>query len=135
MSVASLAIGDIIEPYVVQGGDYGDTPTIEQNAYEIECRIDTLSTGQSRVARRADSELSHRSYHATDPELRTGMLVKWTKTGVRAGCCDAIEFDPVPILRVMGVGTEGRPGQPPKLWWVEYRQLTAEQLGDLADET
>lgn len=133
MSVASKCIGDIIVPLEVSGGDYGTAPVMEQAAYEIECRIDTFSVGESRLGRQADSIRSHRSYHASDPALTTGMLVRWTQTGVRSMTCQRVTFDRPPMLRVLDSGTEGRPGKPPKLWWVEYREQTAEQLEDVTD--
>lgn len=129
MSVASKCVGDILEQTVTTDGAFGDAARITKTGESYECRVDTFGTSTTTAARQPDNLRTHRSYHSSRPPVKVGEVVVWTTTGFGSESPEVFE-EPY-MLRVMGTGHEGRPGQPPKLYWVEYQEDTSQRLEGL----
>jgi hypothetical protein len=119
LTVASLAVGDVVKKVSFTGGEWGGNPTVVLGSAMI-CRIDQFSAGENRERGTASESGSANAYFSYDPDVQTGDYLSWVTSG------GYVMKNPT-AYRVQGSYHEGRPGQPPMIWVVdliEDRQQT-----------
>lgn len=126
MSLQTLCTGDVVKIVTVSGGGFGSTPTFTESDTEYSCRIDSYGGPEDRRGARADKLRSMTVFFLTEPPLRVGQFLKWTKTGSPN---NTITFSTPIYMRAKPPYPEGRPGEAPAYWVVDAEEASVRDIG------